>query len=1012
MLESQFSYRTEDNQYELSLSRCKTWKTSKHRVLIVMQHVPSDSLRNKTLLSKGIVQDTVINSLKYAEKTARKYDKFVPPAYAVVNFNNRRHLNLPAMQRDEAEQEFTRRVRTIIKKLKPHKVLVSGDNAAVRLFGVDHPEHTRGWVHEKDGIVYTHTLDLDRLLAKQGKAANLLGFWTRHLAHLLVGYHPFDTSKYITKPFYVDSIKKFDYMFEKLAKAKLVATDTESRNLTVYHNRLYTAQFALDDNPDRGYVIPIDHPQTPFSVEERKYIKKKIRSFLTKKKGCHNNPLVITFFGQFDYRLLRKQLNIPIIRHRAWEITAGEHLLDENTTELNDMGGTHGNLRATLARYRNDFYFKAHFSKEERNQIGSTRPDDPDFLKYASGDVTYCLRIYQMQLKMASTMEFEGKNYLPFYERHVEHIMGPTVHQLSHMAQDGSRVDRKYLRYLLGPSSPLRHEISRVEAMLRKHPDVIACNKELLAEMGIRTAGLFGGAAQWAWSPSKPAHRAKLFFDTLGLEPVSETASGEPAVDKKFLAHYRNSNEVVAMYDELTKLKKLLGTYVRGWRKLLDKDPDAREDDSMRPVFQFFNVVTGRLSSQRPNLQQIPSRGKLADIIKRLFITKKGRLLVRFDYSAHEVRCWSIVSGDKVLADAFRQGQKLRQEWIKNPSKEIKEELKTKGDLHIQNVKRFFGKWVAKSDPLRDAVKAVVFGVLYGKSAKTLGIDIGKDEEYAQGIINKMFSQFKAGARWVERMKKSAKDSLQANSVLGRRRCLYAVLTGDRSIIARQVRRGSNAPIQGAASEMGTVVSRNIMLEYYDMAEVLSSEPFMEGMTAEEIRVLFNRLVHDASYFTQAYKLIIPFIHVLQWEATYGIAQKLGKIYDMEFTIEPEIEIELGARDDKTYAWDWSMPSLIGAIVNSTLDAEELGLLEGTPEQVIADILEPHRNAKIRKYLQKNYPLLGVKDLDDVIVSAEADYLDSLKAQAKAAKPEEKEALVATYKRHKELLTWKRDTKR
>jgi DNA polymerase I-like protein with 3'-5' exonuclease and polymerase domains len=84
---------------------------------------------------------------------------------------------------------------------------------------------------------------------------------------------------------------------------------------------------------------------------------------------------------------------------------------------------------------------------------------------------------------------------------------------------------------------------------------------------------------------------------------------------------------------------------------------------------------------------------------------------------------WSIASFDKVLAAAFKAGQKLRQSFIQNPSDENKKAIKEKGDIHILNVLRFFKKLVDKEHPLRDAVKAVVFGVLYGKSAETLGND-------------------------------------------------------------------------------------------------------------------------------------------------------------------------------------------------------------------------------------------------------------------------------------------------
>lgn len=100
------------------------------------------------------------------------------------------------------------------------------------------------------------------------------------------------------------------------------------------------------------------------------------------------------------------------------------------------------------------------------------------------------------------------------------------------------------------------------------------------------------------------------------------------------------------------------------------------------------------------------------------------------------------MAGDEELASVFRVGQKLRQEWIQNPTPELKDKIKLDGDVHLQNVKRFFNKIVEKSHPLRDAVKAVVFGVIYGKGAKTLGNDTKKAEiDELRAKINKLYTE-------------------------------------------------------------------------------------------------------------------------------------------------------------------------------------------------------------------------------------------------------------------------------
>jgi hypothetical protein len=401
------------------------------------------------------------------------------------------------------------------------------------------------------------------------------------------------------------------------------------------------------------------------------------------------------------------------------------------------------------------------------------------------------------------------------------HQMSDTVHQLSHLKDAGSLIDKKYLRKLIAPGSKLTQAIDELLDDFKTFPEVVKANKQVLDESGFKANSLFGGkAAQWVFSFTKPAHKSKLFFEVMGLKPVSQTKTGADAVDKKFIEHYKDRSFLVSKFSEFQQATKLLSTYAKGWYKKITTEIDGVEDSHLRADYAFFNVDTGRLGSADPNLQNIPARGKLAKIIKEMFITSDGHILIRFDYSAHEVRGWAIVAKDKVLAAAFITGQQLRQMWIKaippkqedtelrklfntwwnydretgkftwkqspgrkcpvgtpaggdredatylkldgnvylahrvaflmhygylpeevdhidvNPNNNailnlrpatmhsldsgnadyrhpffrIQEDLKQRGDIHIQNCFRFFQKWVEKSDPLRDAVKSVAFG--------------------------------------------------------------------------------------------------------------------------------------------------------------------------------------------------------------------------------------------------------------------------------------------------------------
>lgn len=1020
MLELNFEFPFEgEGAYELSIPKCASWDSSKTKILIIMQTVDSRDLKAKGMLADRMVAQCFRNAINYARTHAKTYDDTLKaPAYVVAPFNRKRHLNLKGAARKGAENEFALHAHKLIRKLKPTHVFVSGDEAMNALWpAIDKHTYKRGWVHDlKSGdhkVKVTSSLDFARLLEKKGEYANLLGFWCRHLAYLMLGKHPHSLKGFVPNPYYVNTIEKFDRMMERVEADEEVAVDTETRDLSVLGNAIYTIQFALGSNPDRGYVVPVDHPlQDCWSAEDRKYIKKRLKKYFMRKKKA----LLLGFNIMYDLRVIRRCLKIPIIWHDVWEITAGEHDLDENITELANFNSKPGNLAAVLCSYECDFYYTAEFGKEDRGTIASIKPTDKGFQKYGAMDVQSLIMMKRQQIRRSAHEDIEGKTYKPYFIRHMIDQMGDTAHQLSHLREDGSLIDVAYLKHLVGQESPLRSEMKRLAAEFKMFPEAQQANEVILGASGMKAKGLFGkarSAAKWAFK-FKPDHLRILFFDIMGMDPVNETKNGERSVDKAFVAENEARNRVVGAYGEHAKLGKLFSTYAKGWLKKLRSTRDSSEDHHLRSDYSFFDVATGRLNCKNPNLQQIPSRGKLAKIIKKMFIAKKGTLLIRYDYSAHEVRVWSYVGKDAVLAGIFKVGQKLRQMFIVDPSEDNAKAIKEKGDIHILNVKRLLNKVVDKSSPLRDAIKAVIFGLLYGKSAETLGEDtklgdkgafmkvIGDKEktakekavaetklrelmeedrtEYAQGLIDKVFAEFKGGAKWTKKMGKLVAEVYYVYSPIGRKRRLYAAMTGDRSIVNQQIRRGSNAPIQGFASEIGIKAGRLIMELYYK-----ELPRFCEMLDIEydpwELRVPYNRVVHDANYFSVMYKMVIPFTHIVQYAATYGVTECYQKEFGVEFPVEPEIEVEFGARDDATEKWDWSLPNIVQCIIKSVDHAAEIGVLEGKRDEVLREIFEPWRNKKMRNYLQAKYPLLGVAELNKQIKDAIAPIYEEKKCK-------------------------------
>lgn len=241
---------------------------------------------------------------------------------------------------------------------------------------------------------------------------------------------------------------------------------------------------------------------------------------------------------------------------------------------------------------------------------------------------------------------------------------------------------------------------------------------------------------------------------------------------------------------------------------------------------------------------------------------------------------------------------------------------------------------------------------------------------FAQEIIDKMFGEFKDGAKWVKRMQKLATEDYYVYSTLGRRRFLPAAMIGDQAIVSQQVRRGMNAPIQGMASEIGVKAGRCILESYYKHLPRIM-KLLGKKSTIWKMRVFFARMVHDANYLAVPYEMVLVLMHIMQWEATYGVTERYKKEFGLTFTVEPEIEMEIAAIDSGSHKMNWRVDEMIDTLRLAVVDAEKLGLLESKkkePEARINDVMrkviQPWRDQTTRDYLQKHFPLLGVKDLD------------------------------------------------
>jgi DNA polymerase I-like protein with 3'-5' exonuclease and polymerase domains len=746
-----------DNEraFELDLATSRNWDNARHRLLLVQQTVLREDLRSGQLLTKDTPSySTIRNLLGETFSIAKGYDKRVDPedwAIRVVNWNAAKVFDLSPVQEQRIWPLFTKRVERHIELFKPTIVVIAGDQAASSILpNIPNIEYKRGWVHTVNGIKYVNTLDINALVdpgkrvdddseessgnnVEKGKEADLLFYVCRNLVHGILGKHPHSIRHIQPNPSYIGTIERFDKLMDVLDKNDTIAWDIETQNLEAYTNKIYTMQFAV--STDRGYVLPIDHPRTPFDEDEIVYIKGKLRKFFasrTKLKKLIGQNLA------FDLRVTMAQLKIDIIYHTVHDLTAGESLLDENLGIFGRTSLRYGqlesreNFRAIVTSYDNDWYFTAKFSKEDRMNIGMYPADERVVLEYSSGDVIFALAIYHEEIKAAYAYTIydwkkgEYVNYGDWYIRHLEEQMSATSHALAMLIMQGSAVDTEYMQDLMLPDSILQKALTEEMDKLKNSPIASKVNEKLLKESGVPTTGLFGAKKKpWILNLSKPGHKQALFIEEMKIEPLTHSdKTGKPQIDKRFTEAYKDEYLEVSIFFEFQELTKLLSTYVKGWLKKLAESGDSVKDKRFRSYFQFFRIVTGRLGSERPNHQNIPSRGKRAKIIKRMFRANRGWIQIRADLSAHEIRVWAISANDKELLKSFKEGLTLRQELVTaetdDERKSVFDNLKKRGDVHIQNVYRIFKVWVGKNHVLRDRIKNIGFGLLYGLGLKAM----------------------------------------------------------------------------------------------------------------------------------------------------------------------------------------------------------------------------------------------------------------------------------------------------
>lgn len=891
-----FNVPSDDDFSKIKLVQ-NTVKGSPYKVLYVLDYIPKNDLRdlNGHLMTDG-AQETFDSILKFAKVPAHDY--------LICSFHACRTINKSDAFVHNAFDAFEDRLSEIIKVYSPDKIVVFGlrpfkflapkecDRVGANqqsMLGV--PVYKT--LHGKSTCV-TRSLAIDSLFYGSTAHVELVDYIVENIVNAHLGKLRYKINRPEMKVVLIDSMKKFKKFFDYLCIQELVVVDTETDNLYKINNRVLTIQFAFDD--ETAYIIPLCHKDTPFTHAELSEIFVSLKHFF---EDVIVSKGLIYVNAQFDLAIMKTQFNIDFYCSDLIDIFAAELVLGESRKFIMSIEGKPYHSLGNLAVQYGDFsYVDAKIGKSDRKNIGKLDLDD-DLLNYMGLDVTVPFSIWALQQRKAADAKYTK------YQSMVLNQMSDVIHSLAMLEYNGYPVDIEYLFKLKLPDSPINAEIARLHQEFLSLDSVQAVNKKLLEKAGIKTNALFGKHSV-AFKVNKQDHLQELFFKQLGLKPVNSGAFGKSKIDKDFQSEYADIYEV-QIFNAYKKAIKLRDSYVNQMLKFWADDDDFKSTKRVRCRFEYLPVITGRISASKPGLQQIPARSSLGKHIKRLFAAERGKMFVKVDYRVNEVRGWGNVAQDAEVAKAFNIGAELIKKYRLKPSEELLKRIGLDGDVHKVNSAYFFAKKiedVTKDD--RNAIKGIIFGLIYGMAVQTLANNLKKDLKYMEDLVRKFMSRFKLGGKWFTDVCNFAKRNFYVESPVGRRRHLFGYVFSEKNykvynrITAYCDRRAKNSVVQGVCSDFLFIGLRSFAKSLHAYTKKFGYKPDIKAVVS----------VHDSVEVETDYAHVLLSINMLEKALTSDVKRIMVERHDFKLLSDLEIDFEFGVTMDNTHSWYGDLQNL------------------------------------------------------------------------------------------------------
>ncbi len=359
-----------------------------------------------------------------------------------------------------------------------------------------------------------------------------------------------------------------------------------------------------------------------------------------------------------------------------------------------------------------------------------------------------------LQLKSKLEKELHARGHW----RLMREVEMPLVYALASMECEGVALDEAALQ---GMSSSLKKDSEQVQ-------------KEIFELAGAE------------FNIASPKQLGEILFDKLKLlDKAKKTKTGQYATGEEVLQKLADEHAIVKKILDFREYEKLRSTYVDALPKMLSKFDNRVHTDYRQAV-----AATGRLSSNNPNLQNIPIRTEKGRQIRSAFVPRdKNFLFMSADYSQIELRIAAAFAKDETMTEAFRTGR----------------------DIHTTTAAKVFKVALDKVTPdMRRKAKEVNFGILYGSTAFGLAQNLNIARSEAAEIIDSYFKEFAAIKRYMDDSINLAREKEYVETILGRRRYLRDINSRNMATRGFAERNAINAPIQGSAADIIKIAMINI----------------------------------------------------------------------------------------------------------------------------------------------------------------------------------------------------------